>query len=139
MEDRIDEVYSHLDKLSRVILATVEGRQPRTRVITLIRDDDRFFFATGTGSQKIEQIRENPAVEFIHTMKDGDNNGYIRGECTAKLVDDKSLVAKLFRENEFMEKLWEDPEDPELAIVRLIPNVFHYMKPSEWETTEVKP
>jgi len=139
MSERLDETYSHFEKLSRVILATVEETQPRTRVVTLIRDDAGFFFATGTCSQKIEQITENPAVEFILTLKDGDNNGYVRGECTAELVDEKKLVARLFRENEFMGKLWEGPEDPEMAIVRLIPKVFHYMKPSEWETTEINP
>ena len=139
MSGRPDEMYSHFEKHSHVILATVEGAQPKTRVITLIRDDDGFFFATGTGSQKIEQIRENPAAEFILTLKDGDNNGYVRGECLAEIVDEKKLVARLFRENEFMGKLWEGPEDPELTIVRLTPRVFHYMKPGEWETTEIRP
>jgi len=139
MSERLDEMYSHFEKLSRVILATVEERQPRTRVITLIKDGDGFFFATGTGSQKIEQIQNNSAVEFIHTLKDGDNNGYVRGECTAELVDEKKLVARFFNENEFMGKLWENPEAPELTIVKLIPDVFHYLKPGEWETTEIRP
>ena len=138
MSERLVEMYSHFERHSHVILTTVEGKQPRTRPITLIKDDDGFFFATGSGSQKIDQIRENPAAEFILNLKEGDNNGYIRGECTAELVHEKGLVASIFQENEFMWKLWESPEDPTLTIVRLTPKAFHYMKPGEWETTEIR-
>ena len=139
MNKRLEEMYSHFDKLNRVILATVEKLQPRTRVITLIKDKEGFFFATGKRSQKITHIKNNPSVEFILTLKKGENNGYIRGECTAEFVKDKKIKYKLFNENEFMKKLWKNPEDPELTVIKLISSSFHYLKPGEWETTKIIP
>ena len=139
MNKRLKEMHSNFDKVNRVILATVERFQPRTRVITLIKDEEGFFFATGKRSQKITQIKNNPSVEFILTLKKGENNGYIRGECTAEFVEDKKIMYKLFNENEFMKKLWKDPEDPELTIIKLIPSTYHYLRPGEWETTKIIP
>jgi general stress protein 26 len=84
-----------LDPQMNVIFATSEGGQPRMRTMTLINDEQGFFFATDAGTQKIAQIEENPRAEFLMQFREGENSGYLRCECVAEVVDNTRLRAPL--------------------------------------------
>lgn len=137
-DDLLDEAYSRFEKNTHVTLATVEGNQPRLRTITLIYDEEGFFFATGTSSQKVSHVRENPFTEFILNLKQGENKGYLRGECIANIVGDQDFITRLFHENAFMSKLWNGPEDPNLTIIELKPVVFYYLRPGDWTSIKIE-
>ncbi len=68
-------------------VATVDGNQPRVRIVHPTWDGDVLWFATGPDSPKARQLRSNPNVDiqyqvappdFVHVM--------VRG--TAELVSD---------------------------------------------------
>ena len=70
-------------------IATVDGNEPRVRIVHPTWDGDILWFATGPQSPKAKHLRDNPAVDiqyqvappdFIHVM--------VRG--TAHLITDQA-------------------------------------------------
>lgn len=118
-------------KHNEVIFATTEGTQPRMRPMTLIYDDQGFFFATDLKSDKVSQLRENPGSEFLLQIVDGNNHGYIRCECSSMEIKDIKLREKLFKENNFMSDHWKGFDDPALTIIQLKPVTLYILEPGK--------
>ena len=137
-DDVLSKVYASFDERQRITLATAEGDQPRLRPVTLIHLGGRFYVVTGSGDAKVVQIKQNPKVEFCLLREEGGNTGYVRGECTAKIVADKAVKAELYDKLEYMRQLWESPDDPTLVLIELKPAVFEYMEPGDFHATKVK-
>jgi uncharacterized pyridoxamine 5'-phosphate oxidase family protein len=127
------EILSNIRDINHVTFATVEGRQPRLRTMTLMRYEDCYFVATKRSSSKVSQLVDNSLVEWILPLRDEENNGYVRTECNSVFVTDKELRKKLFDKFDFIPKLWESPEDFELVIIQLVPSRYEYLKPGDWE------
>ena len=90
VEDK-DEFFKAVDAACKkavwCAIATIEGNEPRVRMVHPTWDGDVLWFATGPESPKAKQLRQNPAVDiqyqvappdFIHVM--------VRG--TAELITD---------------------------------------------------
>jgi len=75
------EMLKRFTRQQNVFLATAEGDQPRLRPVTLIRFQNRFFFATGSDNAKVKQIRNNPKAEFCLMFGRKGSRGTIRAEC----------------------------------------------------------
>lgn len=132
-----DSLKEKLGRHTHVIFATTEGSQPRMRTMTLINDEQGLFFATDAGTEKMAQLEANPRAEFLIQLKEGDNNGYIRCECVAEVVENRRLRARLFSENAFIGKLWKGPEDPALAILRLKAKAYYLLEPGKWAVATI--
>lgn len=135
----LDDILSSFQPENHVTLATIEDKQPRLRPMTIMYHKKKFYFATGTDSNKIKQIKSNPKIEFILRLAKNGNNGYIRVECTGEKETDKKLIEDLFNEYEFISKLWKSPEDSRLIMIELVPSMFDYMKPGDWSSTPISP
>lgn len=132
----LQEVWGHFHFLNRIILATIEGDQPRLRPVTLIQLDRRLMVTTGTKSSKTRQILENPKVEFLLLIPDDEGNtGYIRGKCVAGLVEERCVREVLFEMASHVSQLWENPDDANLTVIEFIPVEFDYMKPGDFLST----
>jgi uncharacterized pyridoxamine 5'-phosphate oxidase family protein len=130
------EVWEHFHFLNRIILATVEGDQPRLRPVTLIQLDKRLMVTTGTQSNKTRQILENPKVEFLLLIpNDEGNTGYIRGKCIASSVEERSIREILFEKVSHVSQLWESPDDENLTVIEFVPIEYDYMKPGDFFST----
>ena len=132
----LPEVLEKFQFLNRIILATVEGDQPRLRPVTLINLDGRLLVTTGTQSDKIKQILDNPKVEFLLLIPDDKGNtGYIRGKCIAVLVEERSIKTILFEKVPHVSQLWKNIDDDKLTVIELIPAEYDYMKPGVFLST----
>ncbi|OGD48302.1 hypothetical protein A3K69_03880 [Candidatus Bathyarchaeota archaeon RBG_16_57_9] len=136
MHDDAREALSHLGAENHVYMATVDGDIPRVRTMTVMRWKDGIYFATDTGSDKVRQIEANPNVEFLLPLREGENTGYVRIQCTASGIADQHTVEELFRAYAFIGKLWDGPRDPKLRIVRLAPSSLDYLRPGEWSSVK---
>jgi uncharacterized pyridoxamine 5'-phosphate oxidase family protein len=128
-----NEIYSHIHGSNSITLATVDVKQPRLRTMTLMYCDDGYFIATGSTSNKVKQLENNPLVEWILPLKKSETNGYIRAECHSHFVTDKDLKKRLFHTYDFIPKLWNGHEDPNLTVIQLIPSRYEYLRPGDWE------
>jgi len=131
------EIIEKFGKLSHVVIATVEDASPRLRPITLVRHGASFYFATGSGAEKVKQLESNPKVEIILQWKEGGNNGYIRLDGEAIREKDVQTVTALYHQFDYFSKLWKAPDDPALVVYRVEAQSYDYMKPGEWASVKI--
>ena len=114
--ERLRELMS---EFSVAMLTTHSGGQEmRARPLAIAdrHDDGELYFSTAVESPKVGEIQANPHVNV--TMQDGRRFVSITG--TARIVDDRALVDKLWSESW---KVWfpKGKEDPSLRIVIVDP------------------
>lgn len=103
-------------------VATVDGDQPRVRVVHPTWDGEVLWFATGPDSPKARHLRANPAVDiqyqvappgFIHVM--------VRG--TAELVADQTTKEHAWQAIDYDLTQFGStgPDDPNFLPVKITP------------------
>ena len=135
--DILAEIIDRFGALSHVVIATVEDTSPRLRPMTLVRHGAAFYFATGSGAEKVKQLESNPKVEIIIQWKEGANNGYIRLDGEAVAETDRDTVSALYHRFDYFSKLWKAPNDPALVVYRVEARSYDYMKPGEWASVKI--
>jgi general stress protein 26 len=130
-EDLKREVFERFDGFPEIQLATAKGDQPKVRPVTLMHFDEKLYVATGTGSQKVEQIRGNPKTEFCLRLPEGEKIGYVRAAGTAEIVEDMDTRTSVANRCPFFEQFWQSPEDPTYTLIRLHVREIEYVRPGE--------
>ena len=103
-------------------VATVDGAEPRVRVVHPTWEGDTLWFATGTTSAKVRHIQQNPAVdlqfqvgppEFVHVV--------VRG--TAEIMTDTNEKKRVWDVIDYdLSQFWSGgPDDPAYTLVRVVP------------------
>ncbi len=103
-------------------IATVDGEQPRVRIVHPTWDGETLWFATGPTSPKAEQLRQNPNVDiqyqvappdFVHVM--------VRG--TAELISDEATKKHAWDAIDYDLTQFgsSGPEDPNFLPIRITP------------------
>ncbi len=95
----------------------------------MIDFDKKFWIATGTRSAKARQIRRNRNVEFCFPLKEGDNNGYVRGAGVAQAINERQTKARLADQIDFFSAHWKGVDDPNYTLVRITRVEVEYMRP----------
>ena len=134
----IEEVLGNFNAKNHVVLATVEGSQPRLRPVTLVKLEGEFYFSTGKDAKKVKQLEQNPEVEIILQWKDEQKNGYVRIEGTTVLEESIEIKTKLYHEFDYFSMLWKSPDDPDLIVYHVIPRVYDYMKSGEFASVLIE-
>jgi general stress protein 26 len=103
-------------------LGTVEGGEPRVRMVHPTWEGETLWFATGTASPKVRQIAANPAVDvqfqvappdFVHVL--------VRGR--AEIVTDAAEKKRVWDVIDYdLGQFWPGgPTDPSYTLVRVRP------------------
>ena len=110
-------------------LATVDPTgQPRLRPVSPVRTDGFTVYVANLRSYgKTAEIAANPRVELCY-LDEGHNQVRITG--TAEVVDDRSLLEKIWNENPLLRQYLGSVDNPELIVYRIVPNRVRYMR--EW-------
>jgi general stress protein 26 len=134
----LEDAIRQFSDFNHVVLATVKGRSPRLRPMTMVRHGDSFYFATGINANKVKQLESNPDVEILLQWKEEPNNGYIRLD--GKVVKETSIeiVTELYEKFDYFSKLWQGPDDPALVVYRVKVRHYDYMKPGEWASVKIE-
>ena len=125
VEDR-DAFFKAVDEACKkavwCAVATVEGDQPRVRIVHPTWEGDVLWFATGPDSPKANQLRANPNIDiqyqvappdFVHVM--------VRG--TAELVTDQAEKNRAWEAIDYDLTQFGStgPEDPNFLPVKITP------------------
>lgn len=104
-------------------MATVEDRQPFSRVMWTVRAEDDFtlWYTSAASSQKMRQLETNPAVCL--TVYDRGRDARVFGR--ASLVDDRATKDRLWKD-EWKVYFPGGKEDPEYTLVRVDPERVEY-------------
>lgn len=142
MNEKLNEVMSYFDKQNIIYMATVEDDQPRVRPVSLIFFEDNFYVITGArggvNAAKLRQIRKNPKLEYYLTISENEKTGFIRGESTASIIDDRELKKRLYKEIDWVKNYFESPLDLSYVLLQIFPKVYVYRKPGETEIITIK-
>jgi uncharacterized pyridoxamine 5'-phosphate oxidase family protein len=130
-EELRNEVFKRFDGLPEIELATVDGDEPKVRPVMLMHLDKKLYVATGTGSNKVKQIKGNPKMEFCLRLPEGENVGYVRAAGTAEIVEDMGTKSSVAERCPFFKQFWETPEDPTYTLIQLHAKEIEYMKPGQ--------
>jgi len=128
-----EEVLEFITKNPVFSLATVDGSQPRTRMIMLYRaDENGIIFSTGREKDVNKQLQADPAVEMC--FFDSEQNCQVRIDGAAKVVDDLELKKQIVEDFPFL-KPWVEAQGYEVLITYNVQNA----KATTWtmETNEL--
>ena len=121
-----DEFFRAVDEASRravwAALASVEAGEPRVRMIHPTWEAGVLWFATGTRSPKLRQLRANPAVEIQYQVAPPDFvHIVVRGRAEiVELASEKKRVWDVIDYD--LEQFWTGgPTDPEYSLVKVHP------------------
>jgi len=103
-------------------VASVEGGEPRVRMVHPTWEGETLWFATGTTSPKVRQLQATPAIDmqfqvappdFVHIM--------VRG--TAEIVTDEAEKKRVWDVLDYdLSQFWSGgPTDPNYTLVRVTP------------------
>lgn len=110
-----EEVFDFVAKNPMFSLATIDGDQPRTRMMMVCRaDQDGILFSTGRDKDVNKQLQANPAVEMCFYAA-GDENRQVRIEGTVEMIDDLELKKQIVEEFPFL-KPWIEAQGYEIMI-----------------------
>lgn len=125
-DDGADAFFAAVDAASRkatwCALATVDDGAPRVRMVHPTWEGRVLWFATGTRSPKLRQLRANPRVDvqyqvappdFVHVLVSG----------RAAIVADAAEKARVWSVFDYdLAPFWPGgPADPEYSLVRIDP------------------
>ncbi len=101
-----EEVLEFITKNPVFSLATIDGTQPRTRMIMMYRaDENGIIFSTGRDKDVNKQLQANSAVEMC--FYGSEQNRQVRIEGAAEVVDDLELKKQIVEDFPFLKPLIE--------------------------------
>ncbi len=115
-----EEVLEFITKNPVFSLATIDGNQPRARMIMLYRaDENGIIFSTGREKDVNKQLQANPAVEMCFYSTE--QNRQVRIEGAVELLDDLDLKKQIVEDFPFL-KPWVEAQGYEVLIAYRIKN-----------------
>ncbi len=133
-----NEIWRHFQPVQEISLATIDGDRPRVRPVELIRIDERFFVATGTGESKTRQIGKNDRIEFFFLLRGETGSGYVRASGRARLLDDRSIKAKILDMVPAFSHYFKSADDPFYALIELVLDEIEYMSAGKDDVRRLK-
>jgi len=137
MTNLTDRIYGYFREQQVVSLATIEGRQPRVRPMTLIFSDDRFYMITGArggkDAYKLRQIRENPRFEYYLVLKGKEVDGFIRGMGDTWEVEDIGTRENIYTIIEWATNFFSTANHPDYVLIELRHDGFSFRAPDTME------
>ena len=103
-------------------LATVEGDQPRVRMVHPTWEGDILWIATGPGTPKARQIQNNPCVDIQFQVAPEDfTHLLVRGD--AEVLQDEATKRRIWDVMDYdLSQFWpEGPTSPEYCLLRVVP------------------
>ena len=126
-----EEAWGLLKPTQMIHLATWDGKKPRVRPVSLIFDDDRFWFCTGSNDTKVNQVQNHPVFEFSLMLEKDKYRGTLRCSGKTEIVTDKETRQVMAGRIPFFSDYWETAEDPTFCLVELKVDQVEFMRPGE--------
>ena len=122
-----DQFFSAVDeackKATWCAIATVDGSEPRVRIVHPTWDGDILWFATGPDTPKARHLRDNPNVDIQYQVAPPESiHVMVRG--TAELVSDQATKNHAWDAIDYDLTQFGStgPQDPDFLPVKIIPS-----------------
>jgi uncharacterized pyridoxamine 5'-phosphate oxidase family protein len=115
----LSEVWPHFEARGLIHLSTLDGDQPRVRMMALTTHDQKLWVVTRTGDDKVVQIGKNSNVEFTLAVPGKERTGCLRATAEATIVEDQSTRDVVVSVIPWFTNYWKSSEDPNFTLIRL--------------------
>ncbi|MHA2350899.1 MAG: pyridoxamine 5'-phosphate oxidase family protein [Candidatus Thorarchaeota archaeon] len=115
----LHEVWPHFEAGGLIHLSTLDGNQPRVRVMALTAHAQKLWVVTRTGDDKVHQIRKNSNVEFTLAVPGKERTGCLRATAEATIVEDQGTRDDIVSVIPWFTNYWKSSEDPNFTLIRL--------------------
>ena len=126
-----DEIWSYFEKANMAHLATMDGTQPRVRIMALIKHDKKLYTLTHTSWNKVRQITENNKVEFTSGVNGENGVGVLRTTAIAHIVENLETRQKIAEIIPWFTEYWDSPDDDNFTLIELIPTRVLFDHPDD--------
>jgi len=126
------EIFRWYKKIQVIYLATMRGKKPQVRPVTMVHVKKKAWVLTGTKDAKIRQIQKNSNIQYCLSIKRGKFTGYIRADCRARIVKDKKTKKSVAAVVPFFKQFWKTVDDPTFALLELSLRQVEYLKPGKY-------
>jgi len=113
------EVWPHFESRGLAHVSTLDGDQPRVRMMSLNPYDKHLWLVTRSGDDKIGQIRKNSKVEFTYAVPGKGRTGCLRATAEAVIIDDQETRDNVASSIPWFTNYWESSKDPNFTLIRL--------------------
>ena len=110
-------------------LATIDGDQPRVRILlTWFADDSGFYFITLSPKEMYKQLKLNPKVEICFYNNPADLGGGKQMRLTGKVefLSDEATLAKAYEARAFLEQIVGKSVRPFVVPFRITSGEAHF-------------
>ncbi|MEO4054746.1 pyridoxamine 5'-phosphate oxidase family protein [Solibacillus sp. CAU 1738] len=108
------------------VLATVENNKPHLRYMTFYNDGLTLYTPTKMDTEKVEEIRKNPASSILLGFEDkGQSDAYV--EISGKTTINESLELKIKFWDESFTQWFDGPEDPNYVFLQIQPEIVRIL------------
>ncbi len=132
------EAWDYLKPTQMIDLATWDGEYPRLRPVSLIFDQGRFWFCTGSNDAKVSQMENYPVFEFSLLLENGDSRGTLRCAGATEIVANMETKKTMAGRIPFFSDYWDTPDDPTFCLVELLVKQVELMPPGEMLSKKFK-
>ena len=115
----LSEVWSLFEKGGLIHLSTIDGNNPRVRMVSMNVFDGKLWVVTRSGDDKITQIRQNPNVEFTFAVPGRERTGCFRVTAKASIIENQKTRTDVAASVPWFSGYWESAEDPNFTLIRL--------------------
>lgn len=137
-EDEVNEVLGSIKDMQLVYMATIDGKTPRVRPLTMVRFGSEHFILTGANDAKMRQLSENNNVEVCMDVKDEKGTGYIRIDGRMEIVKDLKLKRDVAMSTSYFSEYWSTPEDPTYALLHFRMKDLEFLRPGDMYSKKFK-
>lgn len=119
-------------------MATVKQNKPHTRYMTFFYDEFTLYTATSKQTEKVDELEENPYTHILIGYEgEGMGDDYLEIEGEISISDDESIKEKVW--NEHMKSWFSGPKDPNLVILKVMPESIRLMNVKGEEPKVITP
>jgi len=103
----------------------------------------RFYVVTGArggvDAGKLRQIRANPRVEYYLPLERDGSTGFIRGEGTARIVEDTATRMRLWGEVPWAKEYFSSADHPDYVLLEIQHTGYMFREPGTAEIVRADP
>ncbi|MHA2002777.1 MAG: pyridoxamine 5'-phosphate oxidase family protein [Candidatus Thorarchaeota archaeon] len=115
----LSEVWPLFEAGGLIHLSTLDGNQPRVRMMSFTVHDQKLWIATRTGDDKVSQIRKNSNVEFTLAVQGKERTGCLRTTAEASIAEDPGTRDDIASAIPWFTGYWKSSDDPNFTLIRL--------------------
>lgn len=135
-EDVLERVTEILNQSRVGVMSTVNDNKPNARYMIFYNDGLTLYTKTSDNTQKFDEIESNPNTHIMIGFNEGKHQAYLEISGTVETVTDQKTIDWLWSSQD--KTYFDDKDDPDLVVLKVIPENIRMMNDDDIDVTEIE-